>query len=296
MSAPFNWKVDGRDWPHRNASHFLSAGDVDWHVQIMGSGPPLLLLHGTGASTHSWRDVAPILAQHFRVIAPDLPGHAFSGNHWSRQLSLPGMAESIAALLRALDVEPQIVVGHSAGAAVALRLTLDRAAHPKLVIGLNSALLPFPGWAGQLFPTVARLLFLNPFASMLLARRARNLEAVRRVIIGTGSYLSPDGLRYYVRLFENSRHLDATLGMMANWDLAPLFSDLKRLKAPLLLVTGAADKAVPANNAQEAAKQAPHAEIVALPKLGHLAHEEAPQEVARLILERALAALAKQSA
>ncbi|MFY0022431.1 hypothetical protein ABTQ05_21120, partial [Acinetobacter baumannii] len=60
-----DWATDGRDWPHRDASRFVDAGRVRFHVQVMGSGPPLLLIHGTGAATHSWRDVAPLLAEHF---------------------------------------------------------------------------------------------------------------------------------------------------------------------------------------------------------------------------------------
>jgi len=59
---PLTLEADGADWPNRAASRKLRAGGVDWHVQILGRGPTLLLLHGTGASTHSWRDVAPLLA------------------------------------------------------------------------------------------------------------------------------------------------------------------------------------------------------------------------------------------
>ena len=77
MAAP-RWTHEGRDWPNATASRFVAAGGVKWHVQVMGQGPVALLLHGTGSATHSWRDLAPLLARDFTVVAPDLPGHGFT--------------------------------------------------------------------------------------------------------------------------------------------------------------------------------------------------------------------------
>jgi len=116
------WERDGRDWPNRQASRFVQAVGLRWHVQVMGAGPVLLLLHGTGASTHSWRDLAPLLAKSFTVIAADLPGHGFTSTPPAHRLSLPGMAQSVAELLRVLDLRPTLVAGHSAGAAILVRM------------------------------------------------------------------------------------------------------------------------------------------------------------------------------
>ncbi len=71
---PSSWEKEGQDWPNREFSRFVDAAGLTWHVQVMGSGPAILLVHGTGAATHSWRDLAPLLARHFTVVAPDLPG------------------------------------------------------------------------------------------------------------------------------------------------------------------------------------------------------------------------------
>ena len=79
------------------------------------------------------------------------------------------MARSVAALLAALDCEPQMVVGHSAGAAILARLCLDGTITPKLFVSLNGAFLPFEGAARYLFPSMAKLLFLNPLAPRLFA-------------------------------------------------------------------------------------------------------------------------------
>ena len=68
LSDAPQWNRQGRDWPNRDASRFVTDGGVRWHVQVMGEGPVVLLLHGAGAATHSWRDLAPRLAQHAGVV------------------------------------------------------------------------------------------------------------------------------------------------------------------------------------------------------------------------------------
>jgi magnesium chelatase accessory protein len=277
------WDDEGRDWPNRESSRFVTAGGIDWHVQVMGDGPALLLLHGTGAATHSWRGLAPLLAPHFTLVAPDLPGHGFTSLPERRRLSLNGMAAGVAALLGALKVAPEFAVGHSAGAAIALRMALDGTIAPKAVVSLNGALLPFPGLGAIAFPALAKLLFLNPFAAPFLSRRAGAPGAVTRLIEGTGSRLDEAGLDFYARLFRTERHVAAAGGMMANWDLRPLKADLKRLAAKLTLVSAERDKAVPASVALEVAGLVPGAKLIELPGLGHLAHEENPATVARMI-------------
>src|SRR5450631_1137543 len=148
----------------------------------MGEGPPLLLLHGTGAATHSWRGLAPILAQQFTVVAPDLPGHGFTQSPPPHRLSLPGMASDASQLLRTLDVKPEIVVGHSAGAAILARMCLDERIAPRLLIGLNGAFMPFGGVANHLFSPLAKLLVMNPFVPRLFVWQASNPGAVERLI------------------------------------------------------------------------------------------------------------------
>ena len=91
LRAP-DWDEDGRDWPNREASRVVSAGGLRWHVQVLGTGPTLLLVHGTGAATHSWRDLAPRLARRFTIVAPDLPGHGFTSSPGDDRMSMPAMA------------------------------------------------------------------------------------------------------------------------------------------------------------------------------------------------------------
>jgi magnesium chelatase accessory protein len=280
-----NWALGGRDWPNREVSRFVDAAGLRWHVQVAGQGPDLLLLHGTAAATHSWRDLLPLLARDFRVIAPDLPGHGFTSAPPAARLSLPGMAASVAALVAALGAEPRMLVGHSAGAAIALRLALDRRVDPSAILSFNGALLPLGERHAAFFTRAARMLVGLPFVPSLMAWRASNRAVAERLLADTGSRIAPRGVDLYARLFRHSGHLAAALGMMANWDLLPLLRDLPSLKPSLTLVVGQNDRAVPPGQAERIRQRLPAARVMALPGLGHLAHEERPALAAGLIRE-----------
>lgn len=290
MIGELIWERDGRDWPHRGFSRFVAAAGLRWHVQVMGVGPPMLLAHGAGAATHSWRGLAPRLARAFTVIAPDLPGHGFTDAPPDGRLSLAGMARALSELVAVFGLPPSIAVGHGAGAALLLRMALDGAIAPRAVVSLNGALLPFGGAAAPLFSPLSRLLFLNPIAPRLVAWRAANPGAVSRAIESSGSMIDEQGLALYARLFKSRTHCAASLGMMGSWNLAPLAHELPRLKANLLLVACGNDKAVPSSAASRVRALAPNASVAFLRGLGHLAHEEDPGKIAAVIMRAARAA------
>lgn len=296
MLNPFDpdrpdWTRDGHDWPHHAASRFIEAAGLTWHVQEFGQpeAPALLLLHGTGAATHSWRGLAPLLAEDFHVVAPDLPGHGFTDPLPDSGLSLPGMARAVAGLVAALGIAPAIAAGHSAGAAVLARMCLDHTIEPRLLVAFNGALAPLPGAASLLFPGMARLLFLNPFTPKIFAWTA-DRAAARRLIEGTGSRLDPQGLDLYRRLFAKAGHVRGALGMMANWDLDRLHRDLPGLSTRTLLIVGGDDRAILPDTAFGVRDRLPDARVALIRGLGHLAHEEAPDKVAGVLLDEARAA------
>lgn len=292
MAQVMQWEVDGLNWPNRQFSRFVSAGGLRWHVQEFEpsksehktSAPVILLLHGTGSSSHSWRDVAPLLAQHARVVVLDLPGHAFTAMPHATEQSLPGMARHVASLLSSLSIAPTIVVGHSAGAAVAARMILDQSITPQALVSLNGALLGFSGLAGQFFSPIARVLASLPLVARFFAWQSTDAATVERLIASTGSKLDAKGLELYGQLVRHESHVDAALAMMAHWDLQPLQNDLHKINLPIYMVAAKNDLTVPAEQAAQVAKILQHPEVVIWPKLGHLAHEEDPELCAQLIL------------
>lgn len=281
-----DWERDGGDWPNRVASRFVQACGWRWHVQVAGAGPAMLLIHGTGASTHSWRGLLPLLAERYTVVAPDLPGHGFTDLPSARHLSLPGMAAAVAELMRAMQMQPAFAVGHSAGAAILLRQIVDGAIAPHGIVSLNGALLPFSGAAGRFFSPLAKLIAGTGIVPRLFARRAAEVGTVERLIRGTGSTLDATGVTLYRRLASSEQHVAAALGMVAGWDLDPLVRDLPRVSVPVTLAVGSNDQTIAPSQARRVVQRLPRASVVVLDGLGHLAHEERPDVVASLIVER----------
>jgi magnesium chelatase accessory protein len=258
------------DWPLRAHGRRIRARH-DWWVVEHGTGPEVLLLHGAGASGHSFRTLAPALAG-YRCLIPDLPGQGFTRAGTRSRFGIDPMAEDLAQLIQAAGWQPRLAIGHSAG--VPLALALSRRLPLRAVIGLNAALGQFDGAAGFLFPLLARALAATPFVPALVSRLWGNPAKVRQLIEGTGSTLDPAGIAQYVRLVQRSDHVDGTLGMMAAWRVDRLMAGAAALSVPTLLVANAGDRVVPARISTEAARQLPRAEARILPALGHLSHEE----------------------
>ncbi len=280
------WDVDSRHVPNREWSRFVTAGGLKWHVQVAGpdDAPPLLLIHGTGATTHSFADLAPLLAQQFRVIIPDLPGHGFT-----QKLGTPdpdNVAKAVAALLAELDAGPAMILGHSVGAAIAFTLTAKRLVQPKALVALGGALLPFDG-VGKVYPGLAKALFVNPFMPAFFSFTTRLQSMPDLLQRWTGSRSSREQVAHYERLFRSPAHTGGALSLMAHWDLDAIERTIAQVRCPVLLLHGERDKTVPPATSQTVARRLTQHDTPVvhhgLPGLGHLAHEEAPERHAELI-------------
>ncbi len=284
MSGALDWQRDGRDWPLREHSRFVASGPLVWHVQRLGQGPAILLLHGTGASTHSWRDVAPMLAERFTVLSLDLPGHGFTRGRLPTGFALPGIARAIAELLAREELAPVAVAGHSAGAAVAVQLALDGAMRAH-VAAFCPALRPYGGEASGVMSSAAKLLFANPVTPWLAAGFARfGVDTGKFLARSTGSQIDRRGVQLYARLFASPAHCAGAIGLMADWELAPIAAALPALPVPMTVIHGERDAAVPVKEGRDVA-QISGSRFLGLAGLGHLAHEEDPARAAALIAD-----------
>ncbi len=281
-----DWEEQRATWPHAGCSRFVLADRVRFHVQVSGSGPVLLLLHGTGASTHSWRKLVPGLKERFTVVTPDLPGHGFSSMPALERVSLGSYAGLIGSLLRQMEMSPAIIAGHSAGAAIAAEMTMAGEVRPVGIVSFNGAFVPMGGAGDLFFSPLAKMLSVNPLMPKLFAWRAGSRRVVQGLIEGTGSHLDDEGLDLYQRLMTSPAHCSAALQMMARWDLHHMVDRMTTgLACPLLLVAGDRDKAIPMRDAQTIAGRMDKAELVVMRDAGHVAHEEHPEEAVRLIID-----------
>jgi magnesium chelatase accessory protein len=281
------WPEDAEGWPMAEQSRFVLNRPHRWHVQESGTGPVVLLIHGAGGAAQSWRGVFPLLAEVAHVVAVDLPGQGFTQSGARMRCGLDHMAEDLWSLCRHEGWAPAVIVGHSAGAAIALRMAeMGATGH---VVGINAALGKFRGVAGWLFPFLARALALSPLTAGLFAATVTE-ASVRGLIRGTGSVIDDAGVGLYRRLASDRGHVDGTLAMMAQWRLDGLIERLPQNPAEVVLILGTGDLAVPPATSREAAGRMRAARVVELPGRGHLAHEEDPAAVVAVIeaeLERA---------
>jgi len=197
--------------------------------------------------------------------------------------SPPGMAASLGSLLRVLQLRPDWIVGHSAGAAIAARMCLDGHAQPQTLVSLNGAWFPPSGPAGAWYAPAARLLTLNRLVPHVLAWQASRPAVLKKLVDSTGSRIDAAGVARYAQLVARAEHVGGVLAMMAQWDLRPLLRDLGRLRPRLELLVADADGTVPPREAVWLHDRVPHSRLHHLPGLGHLAHEEDAAGVARVI-------------
>lgn len=256
-----------------------------WHVQEDGAGPLLLLLHGAGGATQSWRNLFPLLvAAGFRVVAVDLPGQGFTRSGARHRAGLDPTSVDVARLVAAEGWRPAAVIGHSAGAAIALRLQQIDGFAPVPVAVINPALAQFDGVAGWLFPKLAKALAVAPGVARLFSATAATPARVRRLLDVTGSHVDAEGQRLYLMLVGDRDHVDGTLTMMAQWSVDALVASLPGIRVPVLFVVADSDGSVPPRVSETAAARMPGSGIVRLPG-GHLVHEETPLPVAAAIVD-----------
>jgi magnesium chelatase accessory protein len=271
------------DWPLREHSLFVDAGGLRWHLQRFGRGPELLLLHGTGASCHSFAPLARLLCKNYSLLIPDLPGQGFSGPLPESCSNLSGFSAALEALLETLELQPRYAIGHSAGAAILSWMTLQNQLQPKALMAFNGAFLPFGSVAAPLFSRAASWMSRSRLLAWVTAAHGLFERPIRNLIEETGSQPNEEMLYCYSQLLRNPDHISETLRMMAGWRLEPLKQALPRMPVPLHLVTCDNDQTVPSWQSRRLVELIHRATLDELPGLGHLGHEEQPAPFAKLV-------------
>ena len=218
-------------------------------------------------------------------MALDLPGHGFSGIPPFGRSTLDAITDGVTQLLTDLKLTPSHIVGHSAGAAIAVQLAA-RTMISTPVTCINAAFGNFSGMAGIMFPYIAKLAAIAPFSSSFIAQMAQDTNRVGNLMDSTGSKLSADQLRGYQFLFQRKQHVQGTLQLMADWNLDSFLSKLTLVQNQIQFVTGKNDLTVPPSVSQDWAKRIKTATILEYEGYGHLIHEEAPEIIAPLITRR----------
>lgn len=259
---------------------FLDVDGVRLHYVEAGQGAPVVLIHGLGASTYSFRYTIPELAQRYRVVAFDLKGFGYSARPASGDYSLTAHAKLIAAAMRALGIERAAVVGHSLGGAIALRLAslcpervdrlvlVDAATDRALQRGRSLA------WLARPFA---------PIIALATLHRQRFRRFALRAAVHDPAHITPEVVEGYFRPSRMKGHARAFARLMAHRRRdTPV--DLASVRAPTLVLWGEHDRWLPPSLGEELARALPNARLEVVPAAGHLPLEEQPGYSNRALL------------
>jgi pimeloyl-ACP methyl ester carboxylesterase len=255
-------------------SRFVQAAGLRLHVRDTGprDAPAVLLLHGFGASLHTWDAWATVLEADHRVIRFDLPAAGLTGADPGGDYSDARSVEVIAALMDALSLPRAHLVGHSMGGRLAWRFAAEQPARVDKLVLVAPDGFASPGFEYGKAPAVPLAVRLMPWA---LPR------AVLRMGLAP-AWADPDALsdatvdRYH-DLMRAPGVRRALIERMAQTVLQEPGPWLRRIRAPVLLLWGEQDPMIPLANAADYQRELLSSKLVALPGVGHLPQEEAPE-------------------
>lgn len=261
-------------------SRFIEIDHLQVHYKTSGQGdPPLVLLHGFGASLFSWREVMEPLGQNRLVVAFDRPAFGLTERPMEWQDENPYSPEYQAkltiGLMDQLGLDQAILVGNSAGGAIAVLTALRYPERIRALILVDPAIYNggSPGWFSPIAKT-PQMQRIGP----LIARR----------ILGSGVEMI--NLAWHDPSKVTNEVLDGYVKptKVDNWDRAlwhltaasqdlNLDQQLSQLQLPILVITGDDDRIVPTEESVRLAGELPNAELVVIPACGHVPQEECPQ-------------------
>ena len=274
------------------ASEFLEMDNgarVHFRDQGNPEGEPIVLVHGSNASLHTWEPWIEILGDQYRIVTMDLPGHGLTGGVPDADYSSQAQINTVAAIASHLSLEQFVLGGNSMGGGVTWRYALEHPDQVTAMILVDASGLP-EWWAArraQLSEEERE----GPLAFQLLGQPwfraiARYIDPYQLVVQGVKSSYNNSPVvnqalidRYY-ELSLRAGTRDATLarfGGNRNWDEK---FDLAVLTQPTLVMWGKEDSLIPASTADQFAAVLPDTTVVIYEDVGHIPMEEIPKRSA----------------
>jgi pimeloyl-ACP methyl ester carboxylesterase/cbb3-type cytochrome oxidase subunit 3 len=255
---------------------YLDVAGLRLHVRDSGAreAPAVILLHGFGASLHTWEPLARPLSGEHRVIRFDLPGFGLTGVDPSGDYTDARSVQMLGALMDRLGLPAASLIGNSIGGKIAWNFA---ALHPdrvdKLVL-ISPDGFASPGFEYGKKPQVPPLVRLMRYALPVFMVRQSLAPAY-----GDPAALTDELVTRYRDLMLAPGVRGAMIARMEQVMLEDPVPMLQRIRAPTLLLWGEKDAMIPVANAADYLKALPDARLVTFPKLGHVPQEEAPDEV-----------------
>jgi pimeloyl-ACP methyl ester carboxylesterase len=256
-------------------SEFLAVAGLHLHFRDTGprDAPAMLLLHGFGASLHTWESWAQALQTNHRVVRLDLPGFGLTGPDPTGDYTDARTIKVLITLMDQLGIARASIVGHSMGGRIAWTLA---ALHPERVdklILIAPDGFASPGMPYDTKPNVPLMVRMLPYVLPTAL-----LRATLRPAYGNPAALTDDLFARYRDMMLAPGVRGAIVDRMQQQILVPPEPLLRRIQAPTLLIWGEQDAMIPIGNAADYLRALPDARLHAFPGVGHLPQEEAPAQ------------------
>jgi pimeloyl-ACP methyl ester carboxylesterase len=258
------------------------------YVEQEGQGDAVVLLHGFGESSYSWRRVIPELARSFRVVAPDLNGFG-----WTQRPRDPesytreGQERLVLGVLAALGITRAQFVGHSYGGSLTLFLA---SRHPEVVRSMVLVDSAAPTYGNDRRTRLAGVRSLDYFL-VRFALRPRHIRGSLLASVYDPAVVTPELVRAYLDRLRVEGEDDAYYGLTARLRRPSADAEggsgevkLEKIAVPALVVWGAEDRVIQAETGRRSAGLLPVGEFVTIPRAGHLPMEERPAELLGLMV------------
>lgn len=248
-------------------------------VHMRDEGPrddpvPLVLLHGTSASLHTWEGWAEGLKASRRVIRLDLPGFGLTGPTPDNDYTIEHYANFIHTFLDRLGVTRCVLVGNSFGGQVALAATLAKPARVDRLVLVDSAGYPMAPDAIPLGFRIARLPVLSQIARVTLPRRV--VEESIRDVYGDPTLVTPELVDRYFELTLREGNRKALAERLKHVPNDALTARIPGVSVPTLILWGGRDRLIPLAAGRRFANDIANSRLQIFDDLGHVPHEEDP--------------------
>jgi pimeloyl-ACP methyl ester carboxylesterase len=261
---------------------FVRVGDQLVHCEQAGSGEPVVLIHGFGASTYSWRKVMPALAESHRVIAIDLNGFGYTQRPKSpASYTREGQEKLVLGVMDALGIDRAHIIGHSYGGGLSLFIASRHPGRFRSLVLVDSSAPTYPD------DRRSRTARFRPLTALFVRTYALRPGAIRKALLRSyydDSQVTPDLVQAYFDRVRIEGVSDAYYGLTVPLPVPGERVDLSTIDVPALVIWGAQDELISAESGRAAAERLPRGTFVLLERCGHLPMEEQPEELLRAVL------------
>ncbi len=268
-------------------SQFLLIQGMQVHVRDEGPKDdpvPLVLIHGTSSSLHTWDGWVATLKTQRRVIRFDLPAFGLTGPSPANDYTLDAYVRIVAGVVDALGVQSFVVAGNSLGGQVAWATAAAMPQRVKQLVLVDAAGYPMEPKSIPIGFRIARIPGLKRLAEVILPRGV--IESSLRNVYGDPNKVSPELVdRYYeLTLREGNRKaLSYRFDQMQKADVQAAIAAIRAIKLPTLILWGGKDHLIPVENGKRFAADIAGSRLVVFDDLGHVPQEEDPARTVQIL-------------